>query len=248
MIDLAGGLAVHARGGARETYRPVQHIAGHPIVPGDALELAGAYRTLFGIDELYVADLDAITTGRPQRDGVAALARRAEVWLDAGITRAAEARVAIEDGAARAIVGLETLQSFDALAAIAAAIGTGRTAFSLDLRSGRPIATQQVLAATATTDAIAAAAAAAGAGAMIILDVARVGTGAGLDGELVRRVRATAPLVELLAGGGVRGLADVRQAAANGCDGVLIASALLDGRLTTADLTTARGLQANVSR
>src|SRR5690606_25203186 len=59
VIDLARGQAVHARGGDRERYAPVATIAGHVIEQGNALALAEAYHDLFGIDELYVADLDA---------------------------------------------------------------------------------------------------------------------------------------------------------------------------------------------
>jgi phosphoribosylformimino-5-aminoimidazole carboxamide ribotide isomerase len=42
--------------------------------------------------------------------------------------------------------------------------------------------------------------------------------------------------IELLTGGGVRNVGDLRHLAASGCDAVLVASALHDGRLTAADL------------
>jgi hypothetical protein len=38
------------------------------------------------------------------------------------------------------------------------------------------------------------------------------------------------------------------QAAASGCDGVLVATALLDGRMNAADVAAARRLQPSVSR
>jgi phosphoribosylformimino-5-aminoimidazole carboxamide ribotide isomerase len=45
-------------------------------------------------------------------------------------------------------------------------------------------------------------------------------------------LRKVLPGVLLLAGGGVRGPEDVTRLAEAGCDGVLVATALQDGRLT----------------
>jgi phosphoribosylformimino-5-aminoimidazole carboxamide ribotide isomerase len=74
-------------------------------------------------------------------------------------------------------------------------------------------------------------AAAAGASTVIVLDLARVGTGAGVDLRLMEAVREAAPGVALIAGGGVRDAADLHALAAVGCDGALVATALLSGVL-----------------
>ena len=248
VIDIAGGRAVHARGGNRTAYRPVRQIGSRTIEPGDATALADAYRSLFGIDEIYVADLDAITVGRPQRPLIADLARRAAVWLDAGIATPDAARQALATGAARAIVGLETLAAFEDLAAIVDAIGSAATVFSLDLRDGHPLCPAHAGTADTPIDVIAHKARQAGAKTMTLLDVTRVGSRLGADLETIRRVRIGAPDVHLIAGGGLRHLADLTQAAAAGCDGVLIATALQDGRMSAADVAAARRLQPSVSR
>ena len=62
VIDLKDGMAVHAVRGERERYRAVSSV----ITPdgGDPLALARAFRSQLGLEELYVADLDAITRGR----------------------------------------------------------------------------------------------------------------------------------------------------------------------------------------
>ena len=61
VIDLKGGAAVHAVRGERERYRPVARSRGDD---GDALALARGFRAALGLDELYVADLDAIAGAR----------------------------------------------------------------------------------------------------------------------------------------------------------------------------------------
>jgi len=86
---------------------------------------------------------------------------------------------------------------------------------------------------------IAVRAAAAGVDAVVILDVARVGTQAGLDFELIRRVRERVPGVMLLAGGGVRGPQDVGRLHAVGCDGALVATAFHNGAIGPAEIACA---------
>ena len=80
---------------------------------------------------------------------------------------------------------------------------------------------------------------AAGAKAIIVLDVARVGGTTGPDTEMLTRIRRVVTGAALLAGGGVRGLDDLKLLARLGCDGALIATALHDGRLTASDVAAA---------
>ena len=81
VIDLKAGAAVHAVRGERERYRPV----------GDPLSLARTFRDALGLDELYVADLDAISGAGGNDAVIRALAREGRVMLDAGVERAGAA-------------------------------------------------------------------------------------------------------------------------------------------------------------
>jgi phosphoribosylformimino-5-aminoimidazole carboxamide ribotide isomerase len=62
-----------------------------------------------------------------------------------------------------------------------------------------------------------------------------MGTGCGTEG-LIAEVRRRGLPVELIAGGGIRGVADLHRLRAIGADAVLVASALHDGRLAPDDL------------
>jgi phosphoribosylformimino-5-aminoimidazole carboxamide ribotide isomerase len=248
VIDLAGGKAVHARAGRRAEYTQVRQVAGADIPPGDALALATAYRGRLGLDELYVADLDAIVSGQPQHAIVRRLADVGPMWLDAGISSVEAALDAIAAGATRIIVGLETLTAFDTLADICTAVGSKRVAFSLDLRDGLPIHRMDARAADMHPQGIAARAVDAGASTMIVIDLARVGTGSGTDPALLAGVRKAIPGVTLIAGGGVRVPDHLSRLAECGCDGVLLASSLHDGRIGVDDVAEARRLQPSVSR
>jgi phosphoribosylformimino-5-aminoimidazole carboxamide ribotide isomerase len=239
VLDLKGGRAVQARPGPRASYPLVRS----RLIPGegDALGLARAYRDALGCDECYVADLDAIAGGAPQRELLGSIARLGgRLLVDAGDTTPEGARATLAAGAARVVIGLETLDSFGALAAIVRAIGGEPVAFSLDLRLGAsPAGAPLMLVGQAVR---------AGVHALIALDLARVGTAAGMDLELVGAIRREHPDLELLAGGGVGGVSDVARAADVGCDGVLVATALHDGRLRAADLEVVRGRGAGAPR
>jgi HisA/HisF family protein len=243
VIDLLGGRAVHARAGARDRYAPVPHAAGRSI-DGNARRLADAYIGVLGISEMYVADLDAILDQRPQEEIAGELVSLgAPVWLDAGVRAVDDARRAIALGTSSVIVALETLPSFDVLADICAQIGNDRVAFSLDLRDGQPILIKGAHADGARTpEEIASLAVASGAGSVIAIDLARVGTGRGLDVDLLSRIHKAVPESTLVAGGGIRGWDDLVQVSKAGCSAALIATALHDGRITAAEISDAREL------
>lgn len=244
VIDLVEGHAVHAVAGMRDRYQPVTPIAGAFDTPGDSHALARFYIDRCGVDAIYVADLDAIQGGTPQIALVSSLCELgAPVAVDAGVTTVDAARQLLNAGAATIIVGLETLASFDDLTAICAALGTDRVVFSLDCRDGRALSGGPL--GDDTPETLSMRAVGAGVGSLIVIDLARVGVGAGVDVEMIGRVRRAAPLhVMLMAGGGVRDWKDLERLAAAGCDGVLVATALQDGRLSAQDVARARALNA----
>ncbi len=233
VLDLKGGRAVHARRGQRASFAPVTGIYGSG---DDAAALARALSDALGVRRLYVADLDALA-GAPAPDpAVGALAALGlELWVDAGVASADAAESLITFGAARAIVALETLPALEQLREIALRFDADHLAFSLDLRGGHPVAANPALA-TLDPGALAREAVLAGFDTILVIDLARVGSDGGPDDALLRRVRAAVPDARLIAGGGVRGVADMERLAALGCDGALVATALHDGRIRRADV------------
>jgi phosphoribosylformimino-5-aminoimidazole carboxamide ribotide isomerase len=244
VIDVLGGRAVHARAGARDRYSPVQHVAGSPVGLGNVQTLASLYMNALGVPEIYVADLDAILKQQPQEDVIRTLASlEAPLWVDAGVRSVHDAQRVIDLGATRVVVGLETLPSFDVLSEICAAIGSDRVAFSLDLREGQPIVCNGARVDDAQPpEEIANLAVKSGASAVIVIDLARVGTGRGIDSDLLGRIHSIAPGGTLVAGGGVRHWDDLVQVAKAGCSAVLVATALHNGRITAAQISEAKEL------
>ena len=238
VLDLARGEARWGRHGARETYVPVHS----PLIatPGDARALVVAYRDALGCEECYVADLDALAGGAVQREALQGLAKLGgRLIVDAGVATPERARDLLADGVHRVVVGLETLPSFDVLAAVARAVGAFRVIFSLDLRNGRPVSPSP-FGITGTPVEVAGAAVAAGASGLLLLDLARIGSAQGVDVVLLGALRRAYRSVELLAGGGVATRRQLQQLADIGVDAALVGTALHDGSLSGRDLAAVR--------
>jgi phosphoribosylformimino-5-aminoimidazole carboxamide ribotide isomerase len=243
VLDIAGGIAVHAQAGDRARYAPLES----GLVPGrvgDPAALLHAFHAELGIHECYVADLDAIQGGAVQRTLIRELAEfhtgfSGALLVDAGTHSPGGALEVLSCGASEVVVGLETLHAFADLSAILNLVGRSRVVFSLDLRLGTPIlhsSMQDAKGAGPEAVTLAEQAEAAGVRTLLLLDLGRIGTGCGVDLGLLESLRRRLPGIRLLAGGGVLTRRDLERMRDVGCDGALIASAIHSGRLTAADL------------
>jgi phosphoribosylformimino-5-aminoimidazole carboxamide ribotide isomerase len=233
VLDLLGGEVVRGIAGRREQYRPVR---GRLVDSSRPLAVAGAFRDRLGLEELYLADLDAILGRRPNITTWSALGEAGfRLWVDAGIRRPAEARPLVDAGIAGIVVGLETLAGPQALAEIVAEHGD-RVLFSLDLQHGIPLGDRAAWD-HAEALGIAVRAIEMGVSRLLVLDLAHVGVGAGPGTEdLCSRLTQQFPDLELVAGGGIGGLNDLQRLGACGVRTVLLASALHEGRITRTEL------------
>lgn len=248
VIDLAGGVAVHARAGDRSHYAPVES-GLTPGQAGDPVALVRAFRDTLGAQACYIADLDAIQGGPVQRGLIRELADfetgfGGALLVDAGTSIASGALEVLSSGASDAVIGLETLRSFADLATIIDVVGANRVIFSLDLRLGAPVlhpSMPDVAGKVPDATTVALQAVDTGVPALLVLDVGRVGTGVGVDLGLLENLRRLLPRVRLLAGGGVLTRRDLDRLRDAGCDGALVASALHAGRITAADVAALQG-------
>jgi phosphoribosylformimino-5-aminoimidazole carboxamide ribotide isomerase len=244
VLDIARGTAVHARAGDRTRYLPLQSV----LLPGrasDPIAVCQAVQSSLDIRDCYIADLDAIQGGTMQQtliQELAALSTSAggAVLVDAGIHLPEQAAQVLCYGATHVVVGLETLQSFGELRNILEEIGSSPVIFSLDLRIGTPVLHPAMREARGQGSSqaltLAAQAADAGVSTVLVLDVGRVGTGTGADLGLLASLRHELGELRLLAGGGVQTREDLERISDAGCDGVLVASAIHQGRLNVEDV------------
>ena len=212
------GQVVHAREGRRDAYRPLVSSLCAGSRPADVLD--GLLR-LYPFRHCYIADLDAILRRGEHRREIATLRAaypHLEFWVDAGLRDGARI-AAWPSELGRPVLGSESLE--EAMLARTAADAI----LSLDFRGAAFIGPAELL-----EDA------AAWADDLVVMNLERVGGGQGPDLERLAALRARAPDKRYYAAGGVRGRADLAALAAAGASGVLLASALHDGRLSRSDL------------
>ena len=234
VLDLMDGAVVRGIGGRRQEYRPVRS----PICESpDPRRVARAFREHYGVEDLYVADLDAILGRGDHHRAIAELVDDGfRIAVDSGIREAVDADALLDLGVAAVIAGLETLAGPEALTTLVGRTGPDRLFFSLDLAEGNPLASPAAWdEASWKPDSplrIAQRVAAAGIERLIVLDLRAVGSQQGpVTAGLCRQIRELLPNVTLWTGGGVRGPLDLKCLSAAGVDGVLVASALHDRSL-----------------
>jgi phosphoribosylformimino-5-aminoimidazole carboxamide ribotide isomerase len=237
VLDLKAGQAVRAVAGDRAHYPPLRSLLHEGT---DPIGLARVLRQRFGFQELYLADLDAICGSPPALGVYRELALLGlDLWVDAGLRDVRLAETLSASGVSTLVAGLETLEGPDVLGALVRQLGPGRIVFSLDLRGGRPLLNSNAASwRVDNTLELAQMAFDQGIRRLLLLDLARVGTGTGTGTiELVRALRHRAPLdTELAVGGGVSGAADLPALRNSGASVVLVGSALHQGTIVPADL------------
>jgi phosphoribosylformimino-5-aminoimidazole carboxamide ribotide isomerase len=218
VLDLKAGHVVHARQGQRDIYSPIVSRLSSTSDPSDVL--AGLLQ-LHPFSKAYIADLDAIENKGEHAQIIGELARqhpKIEFWLDDGGTAPAAVTA---PGNIRRVTGSESMRDIGALRASGAA-----AILSLDFRGVDFLGPPDLLDEPSLwPDCI------------IVMTLARVGSSDGPDLERLAMVRQHAGARRLYAAGGVRDAADLEALRRAGATGVLVASALHDGRLSPADLT-----------
>jgi phosphoribosylformimino-5-aminoimidazole carboxamide ribotide isomerase len=219
VIDVAGGVVVHAAGGDRSAYRPIQS----PLAPTpDPVAVAEALLKAASATELYFADLDALT-GKPRQSAVVSSLNsrlKCDLWLDAGI--AEDEDLATVDPRTKTILGTETLADPGVIALAASHLGSENVILSLDYRDGVLIGDDGDF-----SHHLYDAAFFSGVTRFVVLDLSHVGMRkGGIDPTIIERLRKTFPAADLIAGGGVRNRDDMNRLESAGATGVLVATAL----------------------
>lgn len=215
--DLKGGVVVRGVRGDREKYRPIQEYS-RIVATSDPLEMIRALKPR----ETYIADLDRITGVGDHLGTIARLSGVTRTLVDAGISREEDAALV------RRALGSPLLGTETASLALMEALQWRDVLVSVDMRHGKMMAADPALS-ISPVDTI---------GklndlelnAIVLLDVARVGSGEGIDLELLEQA-VSASVHPVIVGGGVRDLQDLEQIERAGAAGAIVASAVHSGAI-----------------
>jgi phosphoribosylformimino-5-aminoimidazole carboxamide ribotide isomerase len=236
VIDVLGGIAVHAVRGRRKEYQPLKSVL---CASTDPVDVAAELKAL-GFDELYVADLDAITGGHPDFSLFKRIVAKTglKVMVDAGVTSLKTAEEVLDSEVSKVIIGTETLRSIRFVAEAVDSFGSERVLVSLDLMGNRIISGFE-LGRLAEPVAFLRELEALGVSQIIVLDLARVGSGEGVNMPFLREALGNIK-VNVLVGGGVRDVTDLVELKGLGVFGVLLATALHSGKISPESLKQAK--------
>lgn len=230
VIDIRHGVAVRAVAGNRGKYRTIESRLTPCAEPAGVLQTLDAH---FHCDHCYVADLDAIERQQLNRCTIVEMVRTGvSLIVDAGATTVEQIDALLEIGVRKVVVASESMHDLTQLEALTTHFDSGSLIFSIDLKHGDLLVRDPAWHAKSSLELVRFAIDS-GIRQLIVLDLAAVGTGHGVPTlQVCREIRHIAPDITIISGGGVDSSACVAAAAKAGLDGLLIASALHDGRLT----------------
>jgi phosphoribosylformimino-5-aminoimidazole carboxamide ribotide isomerase len=236
-IDLRRGRCVRLEKGMAER---------ETVYGGDPVEVAAGF-VAAGARWVHVVDLDAAFGDGSNRAVIREIAASAGIRLQTGGGLRSEADLAdvLKAGAARAVIGTAAVERPELVRAAVARWGAERIAVGLDARGRRPAVRGWTEDAAEDLFDLAGRMVELGVRTIVHTDIDRDGTMQGpnveLSAELARRSGA-----EVIVSGGVRGVGDVRAAAAaaragHGIAGVIAGKAVYEGRLDVAEAVAAAG-------
>ncbi len=235
VIDVLNGIAVHAVRGRRKEYQPLKSVLSASPNP---LDVALALKA-FGFSELYVADLDAITGGQANFSVFKRIANETglKLMVDAGVADLKTAEKMLKSHVSKVIIGTETLPSVGFVAEAIEFFGNEKVVVSLDLMGDKVISRFDVGKLEKPADFLREFQKI-GVTQVIVLDLARVGSGEGVNLSILKEA------LEIMkggvfVGGGVRDVNDLVELKTLGVAGVLLATALHSGRISLEELQDA---------
>lgn len=215
--DLKGGVVVRGARGDRSHYRPIAETS-RIVTTSEPLGVIEQIKP----KETYIADLDRIMGLGDNASAIASISRLTRTMADVGVKADHDVSEALKVSGS-VILGTETA-SMDLIRRCQGE----RVIVSLDMRYGRmmysdPAFNVAPLEALKLLNDLEL-------GAVILLDVARVGSGEGIDLDLLEKA-ASLSKHPAIVGGGVRGIEDLERAESVGAEGAIIASAVHDGKV-----------------
>ncbi len=228
VMDIKSGMVVHAKAGDREKYGPIDSVLTTSTNP---IEVANAFKKL-GARELYIADLDAIEKWGSNLRSVLDIKKLGfDILLDSGVSIARDAKDLSDVG--KVVVGTETLKSLDELAKMT---DMCEIVLSLDFKGDEVLTRIKELKNLDAEDLIKVIVSYDyDIKRLIYLDLKRVGTSCGMREEVIERMIRSTP-IPLLVGGGINEMSDIKRMEEIGVSGVLVATAIHNGRITKEDM------------
>ncbi|MFA4955542.1 MAG: HisA/HisF-related TIM barrel protein [Candidatus Methanoperedens sp.] len=219
VLDILDGSVVHAVKGERSKYKPIQ---GSMICDSsNPFEVISVVKPR----EIYIADLDHIQNIGDNFEIIKKISGKTKTMVDIGVKNMDDVKKCVQI-ADTVIIGTETA-SFEVIENAALQF-PGRINVSIDMKNGyvltkdttmemRPEDLVRRMNKIEIKD-------------IIILDIGKVGTSAGIDGIFLKKI-AEISTHNIIVGGGIKDLDDIETLERLGVGGALAATALHNGKI-----------------
>ena len=238
VIDVLNDVAVHGIRGERKRYQTLKSVL---CTSADPVDIASTFDSL-GFSSLYLADLDAILGNSANLNIYSQIIAqtRLDLMVDAGIAGITKAKKVLDTGVKKIVVGTETLSRLDFLNQAVRAFGEKKVVVSIDRKEGKVLSTSKAIASMDTVS-FAQKLASMDVRQIIFLDLDRVGTEHGINLPLLKNILEKTR-VEVLVGGGIRSLQELKELRKLGVSGALVATVLHNGKLAVDEIRAANFL------
>ncbi|MHA1849501.1 MAG: HisA/HisF-related TIM barrel protein, partial [Promethearchaeota archaeon] len=220
VMDIKNGKAVHAIRGERGKYMPVNCSWCHD---GSIEDLIKGYVNDFNLNDLYIADLDAIIDDKMNQDIYGKILELVpgHVMIDAGIDDHDKYIKVSEHGFQEIIIGTETIMNLDELSVIMKN-KKSKIIISLDFKNGVSLSKMKEFESKNLLE-ILDVLAKFSPDAFIYLDLGYVGAKKGINPDALKLLKNSKRPMYL--GGGIKNIDDIMKARDEGFAGVLCATA-----------------------
>lgn len=235
VIDILNGVAVHAIKGKRNTYEPVKTKL---VTSSSPIDLIKAYDVKFSFSEVYIADLDSIINENPNIDLLNRLLKTTQmkIMLDAGVRNLYDILQIKKIGLNKIIIASETIDSLNVVDdAIKEFGGVNQIIISIDMKNKNLLARSPDIKRHSVFSLIEAVYQK-GIKEIILLDLARIGAKCGCYDDSYGKIRNKYPDIQILVGGGVKDMQDLKLLRENGINGALLATVLHEGIIYVDDI------------
>ncbi|MHA1349504.1 MAG: HisA/HisF-related TIM barrel protein [Promethearchaeota archaeon] len=233
VIDILNSQAVHAIKGEREKYKPLKSVL---INDSNPTRIASKLKNEYLFNEFYIADLDAILQGKPN---IAILLKildipGVEVMIDPGIKTEKNLEKYFKLNLKSLILGLETLRDLNVITRCLKLFDSNKIVVSIDMYNEviqtniKEIRNQNILEIVRKIEDL-------GVVKIILLDLFKIGQKIGGISALYLKIRKGFS-GEILVGGGIKDIQDIKEYRSNNFSGVLIGTALHDGSIKIEEL------------
>lgn len=229
VIDILNSKAVHAVEGKRSEYKPLSSYMLDSVKPSRII------KTLydeFGFLKYYIADLDSIMNNSPNLKILKSILKAFEqitLILDPGIENESDIETFSDLSNIKLILGLETINSLNIISDAVDQLGSENVIVSIDMYNGKIFSKNQKINRFKPLELVNKIQNSSISN-IILLDLSRVGQKVGGIPNLYKEIEESF-YGNILVGGGIRDIVDVRSYRKQNFSGVLIGTALYDGTI-----------------